>query len=122
MHKMLGDWCKMMLSGGGSKAMKAKRIAILKSMATAGIDLGRIGIKLSLYSIVAAVVFFLFGGYLAYNLPSPMAIALYAVILILVIVIQIVQMIRRDRDQIFYDQLLVDVDFFFRTGQPPAKR
>lgn len=96
--------------------MTNKRISILRSLASVGIDLSRISVKLTLYVILAALTFFFFGGFLLLNLPNAAGLVFYIVIMILVITLQIVQIVRRDREQLTTDQFQIDVEHFIKRG------
>lgn len=97
--------------------MSSKRMLVRNFL-----QISNLSMTLIIYSLVSALVMFLGGGYLVLALQDGRAVGVYILIVMLFSIIQIVQIIRRDRERIFYDQLLVDVDYFFRTGQNPEDR
>jgi len=86
------------------------------------IQISNLSMRLIIYSLVSALVIFLGGSYLVLSLLDGRAVGLYILIVMLTSAIQISQMIRKDQERIIYDQLLVDVDYYFRTGEKPEGR
>jgi hypothetical protein len=97
--------------------MSNKRLYLLRNLFGVGIDLSRIGVKLTFYIAVAAATTFLFGGYLLAHLPNAEAIVYYLLIMLLVIAIQITQIIRRDREELTRQQFELDVEHFIANGR-----
>lgn len=92
--------------------MLKNRAKINKRLSLIGIELGNISAKLSFYVLIAGLTFFLGGAYLVVNLPDPTSLAYYMVIMLLVIALQVVQIIRRDREDRINEGFQMDVSNF----------
>jgi len=95
--------------------MATKRNLFIRRMAQIGIDLGLISTKLTFYIVIAAFTFSFGGGFLLTFLPNPLALTFYIAIMVLVILIQIMQMIRRDREESIRIGFEREVDHFMDT-------
>lgn len=95
--------------------MATKRNLFIRRMAQVGIDMGQIATRLTFYAVIAGATFFIGGGFLLYNLPNAGALAGYMIIMLLVIALQIVQMIRREREENLRIGFERDVDHFIDT-------
>lgn len=97
--------------------MAIKRNTFMKQLFRIGIDLGQISVRLTLYVVFALFAVPMGGAYLVINLPNAAALTWYLTIMVLVILIQIVQMIRRDREKNMRDAFQLEIENYFDTHQ-----
>ena len=82
-----------------------RRSLVIRNILLTGAGFSSLAVLLTFYIVTAAVVFFGFGSYLVnalFGLPrewTGMGLGLYTVVMVLVIILQILQIIRRDREE-----------------------